>query len=345
MRLSHPFSHSRGRRIFTAITISLLSIAVSAPTASSAAGDIGFSESFLTDAFQVQLVKQLGEQAKAQGATLLPAVDANGDAAKQSADVSTLLTRGIKGLIVVPVDSAAIVPAIEAANKAGVPVVTVDLGAKSGKIAMVVRADNIYMGKAACLYMAKVLKGKGTVLNLQGDLASANGQDRTKGFTTCMSAKFPKIKVISKPMKWQAALCTQQTQVVLSTRKIDGIFMGSESVCLAGVQQVMKAQKKLTKVGTKGHIVSVGIDGSPKALVAIRAGTLDATISQPLDLYAKYGIKYVIDAMNGKAFKAGPTDHGSVIVDLGKGTFSDLLPSPTITKANASDPKLWGNGK
>lgn len=344
MTLSRNMGRSRNRRILAAVTISLFSVGVIAPASSSAAGSIGYSESFLTDAFQVQLVKQLNQQAKAQGADLLPAVDANGDAAKQSSDVSTLLGRGVKGLIIVPVDSAAIVPAIEAANKANVPVVTVDLGAKSGKIAMVVRADNVYMGTAGCQYMGKALGGKGTVLNLVGDLASANGQDRTKGFTTCMAKSFPKIVVISKPMKWQSALCTQAAQVVLSTQKIAGIFMGSESVCLAGVQQVLKTQGKFTKVGTKGHIVSVGIDGSPKSLAAVRAGTLDAVISQPLDLYAKYGIKYIIDAMAGKTFTAGPTDHGSVIKDIGGGSFADLLPSPTVTKKDASNPLLWGNG-
>lgn len=336
------FSLKKGQ--IATVFAAALAISVIAPLGANASSEVGFSESFLTDGFQVQLVKQLGEQAKAQGVNLLPATDANGDPAKQNADIATLIGRGVGGLIVVPVDSTAIVPAIESANAKNIPVVTVDLGASGGKIYMVVRADNVYMGDAGCKYMGKQLKGKGTVLNLQGDLASLNGKDRTTGFTTCMKANFPKIKVISKPMKWKSDLCAQVTQTVLSTTKIDGIFMGSESVCLAGVQAVMKTQKKLTKVGTKGHIVSVGIDGSPAALKAVRAGTLDAVISQPLDLYAKYGITYIKDAMAGKTPTVGPDGHGGKIVALANGSFSDLLPSPTITKANASDPALWGNG-
>ncbi len=46
--------------------------------------------------------------------------------------------------------------------------------------------------------------------------------------------------------------------------------------------------------------------------------------------------------MNGETFKPGPTDHGSHIVDF-KGNPMDLLPAPTVTKENASDPALWGN--
>jgi ribose transport system substrate-binding protein len=310
---------------------------------SGGSGQVGYSESFLTDPFQVQLVKQLDAQSTAQGVDLLPAVNANADAAKQSTDVQTLIGRGVKGLIIVPVDSKAIVPAIKQANAKNIPVVTVDLGADSGKIAMIVRADNVYMGKAGCEYMGKKLNGKGTVLNLQGDLATQNGQDRSKGFTDCMASQFPGIKVISKPMNWKPEECATQAQTVLSTTKIDGIFEGSESVCLQSVQKVLTSQKKDAKVGQPGHIVTVGIDGSPAGLDAIRADTMDAIVSQPLDLYAKYGIQYMKDAMAGKTFGEGPTDHDSTIVKNGE-SLEDQLPSPTVTKENVDDKSLWGNG-
>jgi ribose transport system substrate-binding protein len=319
------------------------SSAAGSETGAAIGGDVGYSESFLTDPFQVQLVKQLGDQATAQGVTLLPAVNANADAAKQSTDVQTLIGRGVKGLIIVPVDSKAIAPAIKQANAKNIPVVTVDLGADSGKIAMIVRADNVYMGKAACEYMGKALSGKGQVLNLQGDQATQNGQDRSKGFTDCMTAEFPGITVVSKPMNWKPEECATQTQTVVSTSQIDSIFEGSESVCLTSVQKVLTNQKKDAKVGEAGHVVTVGIDGSPAGLDAIRAGTMDAIISQPLDLYAKYGIQYIKEAMAGKTFTAGPTDHNSNIVKNGD-SLEDQLPSPTITKANVDDKSLWGNG-
>jgi ribose transport system substrate-binding protein len=306
-------------------------------------GEVGFSESFLTDPFQVQLVKQLGNQAKEQDVDLLPAVNANADAAKQTTDIQTLIGRGVKGLIVVPVDSKAIVPAIKQANAKKIPVVSVDLGADSGEIAMIVRADNVYMGDAACKYMGDKLQGKGTVLNLQGDLATQNGQDRSTGFTDCMSKEFPDIKVVSKPMNWKPEQCATQAQTVLSTSQVDGIFEGSESVCLTSVEKVLSNVGKDAKVGEPNHIVTVGIDGSPAGLDAIRAGTMDAIVSQPLDLYAKYGIQYVKDAMAGKTFKEGPTDHDSKIVKNGD-SLEDQLPSPTVTKENVDDDSLWGNG-
>lgn len=311
---------------------------------SSGSGQVGYSESFLTDPFQVQLVKQLGEQAKTQNVDLLPAVNANDDAGKQSSDVQTLLSRGVKGLIVVPVDSNAISPAIAQANAKHIPVVTADLGPSKGsaKAFMIVRANNVLMGQEVCQAMGKKLHGKGTVLNLQGDLASINGQDRSNGFTQCMSKKYPGIKVISKPMKWQTPLCGTQAQTVLSTTHIDGLFMASESVCLAPVLKDLKSAGKLAKAGTKNHLVTMAIDGTPAGMQAVRNGYLDLDVSQPLNLYAKYGIYYIKAAMKGKTFAPGPDGHGGTIVKYGN-SLMDLLPPVPVTAANANDKALWGN--
>jgi ribose transport system substrate-binding protein len=310
---------------------------------SKGSGQVGYAESFLTDPFQVQLVKQLGDQATAQKVDLLPAVNANNDPAKQNTDVQTLIGRGVKGLIVVPVDGKAISPVIESANAKKIPVVTVDEGADKGAIAMIVRADNVGMGKSACEYLGKQLNGTGAVLNLQGDLSSVNGRDRNTGFTSCMSAEFPKIQVISKPMNWKAVQCATQTQTVVSTAKVDALFMASESVCLASVQKVLSTQGKLTKAGAPGHIITAAIDGTPAALAAIRQGTLDAVVSQPLNLYAQYAISYIQQAMAGKTFQPGSDGHGGTIVKSGE-SLQDLLPSPTVTKDNVDDKTLWGNG-
>jgi ribose transport system substrate-binding protein len=118
--------------------------------------------------------------------------------------------------------------------------------------------------------------------------------------------------------------------------------MQSDSVMLAGVLHVLKGAGKFTTVGEPHHIMLVSIDGTPLALRSIRDGTLDAAISQPLDLYVKYGLYYLRQAVAGKTFSPGPTDHGSRIVTY-KGNLMDLLPAPIVTKANASDPTLWGN--
>lgn len=220
---------------------------------------------------------------------------------------------------------------------------TIDMAPEGPGAYMVVRADNVLMGEIACEWVGKVLKGKGKVLELQGDLANSNGRDRTDGFEKCMAAKFPDIEVVGRPTKWQSELAANAAQTVLSADPdIDAIYIQSEAVMLPAILNTLKTLKKNAKAGEPGHIYLIGIDGTPMALDKIRSGELDASVSQPLDLYAKYGIKYVKDAVAGVKYSVGPTDHGSKIA-IALGCMQDQLPSPLVTKENVDDPMLWGN--
>lgn len=304
---------------------------------------MGYSVGFLTDPFQAIQVDMTIAAAKQAGLKVLPVANANGDAGKQITDFHNLIAEGAQGLITVPTDSDAIVPALNFAASRKVPVVDIDIAPAGGKVDMIVRADNIRMGEDACHLVGKHLDGKGTVLSMMGDQATTNGRDRTTGFADCMKKDFPQIKLIQEPTYWKTDKATAIAQtVVTSTPGLGAIYMQSDSVMLAGVLNVLKSAGKLTKVGAPHHIYLVSIDGTPLALRKIREGLLDAAISQPLDLYVKYGLWYLEQSVGGHSFKPGPTDHNSHIVEY-KGNLMDLLPAPTVTRANASDPMLWGN--
>ncbi|MBV9222180.1 MAG: sugar ABC transporter substrate-binding protein [Methylobacteriaceae bacterium] len=304
---------------------------------------MGYSVGFLTDPFQAIQVDLSMQGAKAAGLKTLPVANANGDPGKQITDIHNLIAQGVQGIILVPTDSDAIVPALNFAASKNVPVVSIDIGPAGGKTAMIVRANNLRMGEDACKWLAKAVGGKGTVLSMMGDQATTNGRDRTTGFDDCMKKNYPDIKVIEQPTYWKTDKATAVAQtVVTSTPDLAGIYMQSDSVMLAGVLNVLKSAGKLKAVGETGHIFLISIDATPFALEKIREGMLDAAVSQPLNLYVKYGLEYLQAAVAGKTFKPGPTDHDSTIVDY-KGNPMDLLPAPVVTKEQASDPGLWGN--
>ena len=96
-------------------------------------------------------------------------------------------------------------------------------------------------------------------------------------------------------------------------------------------------------MGEKGHIVIVSNDGIPQEFDAIRKGEADATVSQPADLYAKYGMMYLKDAIAGKTFKADPTDHDSTILEVAPGVLEDQLSASLVTKEKVDDKSFWGN--
>jgi len=302
----------------------------------------GYSIRTLDDPFQALEATAVTKAAEAAGITMLPVVNANGDAAKQNQDVNNLLTRGISGLLVNPIDPDAIVPAIEKANSMGVPVVTVDSTSNGGDVVMDVTADNAQAGAQACEVMGDRLGGTGTVLNLQGSLNNDVGIARSDGFTECISEKFPGIEVISKPMNWSAQECAQVAQTVLSTSQVDGIYTAASIICTDPVNNVLQQLGRSTPTGDPSHVVHVSIDGSPGGLAAVRGGTLDAIISQPLDQFATYAVYWLQRAVKGETAQAGPTDHNSTVVEI-NGHLVDQLPVTTVTTENVDDPSLWGN--
>ncbi|NUR84941.1 MAG: sugar ABC transporter substrate-binding protein [Nonomuraea sp.] len=297
----------------------------------------------LTSPFWQSYNAYLPKYAKELGVRTLPAVNSNSDPAQQVTDVNNLLTQGVKGIVVSPLDSAAIVAALGQAERKAVPVVAVDVAPEKGKVAMVVRADNRSYGEQACKHIGgKVQAGK--VVQLMGDLASINGRDRSEAFRECMKRDYPKIEVLEVATEWKAEKAAAGLTAILNANAdLKGVYMQAGGVFLAPTLQTLKGKGLLKPVGDPGHVVIVSNDGIPQEFDAIRKGEIDATVSQPADLYAKYGLSYVKAAMAGKTFQPGPTDHGSTIVKLPNGLLEDQLPAPLVTKDNVDDPQLWGN--
>ena len=306
-------------------------------------GKAGVILPFLTSPFWQAYNGYIKTKAKEVGVQTLPTVNSNNDPAQQITDMNNLLNQNVKSLVVAPIDSAAIAAGIKQANRKGVPVVAVDVAPEKGKVAMVVRADNIAYGQKACRQMGKRVKS-GKVVQIQGDLASVNGRDRSKAFSSCMAKNFPKIKVINLPAGWQSdKAASMLNDTVSSNKDIKGIYSQAGGVYLAPTLSTLKRTGLLKKAGQPGHVVIVSNDGIPQEYKAIRQGYVDATVSQPADSYAKWGLWYAKRAMEGKTFKPGKTDHGSTIVKLPNGNLEDQLPAPVVTKKNVDDPNLWGN--
>ncbi|MFI7678191.1 sugar ABC transporter substrate-binding protein [Actinophytocola sp. NPDC049390] len=306
-------------------------------------GKIGATVPLLTSPFWQAYNNYVPRMAEEAGLDALPTVNADNDTQKQITDINNLLNQGVKGLVVTPLDSAAIVAGLNQAERKGVPVVSVDVAPESGKVAMVVRADNRAYGTKACDVIGeKVPQGK--VIQIMGDLASVNGRDRSEAFRECMKTKYPKLQVLEIPADWQAEKAASGLEGLLTANPdVKGIYMQAGGVYLAPTLQALERKNLKFPVGDPRHIVLVSNDGIPQELEAIRNGELDATVSQPADDYAKYGMYWLKKAMAGETFSEGPTDHGSTVVETMPGILEDQLPAPVVTKENVDDDALWGN--
>jgi ribose transport system substrate-binding protein len=288
-------------------------------------------------------IKYTPEMAKELGVTLKETNSQN-DVGKLVANVQTLVGQGAKAIVMAPQDTAAIAPSLQQLETKKIPVVTIDTRPDAGNVFMVVRADNRAYGEKACKFLGEQLKGKGKIVEFMGALSSVNGRDRTEAFRDCMKQNFPGIKVFEEATDWEGAVAASKLQTRLaSDPDINGIYMQAGGVFLAPTLQVLKSKNRLVAPTDPKHIFIISNDGIPEELKAIREGQIDATVSQPADLYAKYGLHYAKAALEGKKFSPGDTDHDSKIIEVRPGLLEDQLPAPLVTKENVDDKALWGN--
>ena len=105
-------------------------------------GSIGFSISTLNNPFFVTLSEGAKEKAKTEGEKLI-VVDAGDDAAKQTSDIEDLISKNISVLIVNPVDSDAVAPAVKDAVSRGIKVISVDRGVNGVDVDCAIASDNV----------------------------------------------------------------------------------------------------------------------------------------------------------------------------------------------------------
>jgi ABC-type sugar transport system substrate-binding protein len=297
-------------------------------------------------------IKYTPEAAKELGLEL-KTTNSQNDVAKLTANAQTFISQGVKGVAMAPQDTAAIAPTLAQMEAKKIPVVTVDTRPDTGKVYMVVRADNRAYGEKACRFLGAKLGGKGKVVMLQGDLASINGRDRTDAFNECMKTNYPGITVFGEATNWDGAIAAQKLQTDITAHPdIKGVYMQS-SFALSGTLQVLKQRGLLVAPSDPKHVFVVSNDGIPEELKNIAQGQIDATVSQPADLYAKYALHYVKAAIDGKTFAPGKTDHDSTIIQVRDGVLEDQLSAPLVTadggtydgvaSIKSGDQSLWGN--
>jgi ribose transport system substrate-binding protein len=277
-----------------------------AASAAPAAGKVkvGFSIATLNNAFFVGLKAGVEKGAKDQGFDLVQ-TNANGDAQQQVNDAINLLSQGVTALVLNPIDSKAIIPAVEKANQMNIPVFMLDRGSDGGKVTSFVASDNVALGKTAADWISDQLKArygspKGNVVDLIGLVGTTAATDREKGFSDEI-AKFPDIKVVARQEGAfdQEKSLNAMTDILQKYPQIDAVF-GANDDNTVGAEKAIDNAGRYKPLGDKEHIMVIGADGTAQALSAIRAGKQDATISQnPIEMAAK-ALQFISDYNNKK---------------------------------------------
>jgi ribose transport system substrate-binding protein len=216
------------------------------------------------------------------------------DLARQTSQVENFITQRMDAIIIAPVDSRGIVSAIEEANRAGIPVFTVDIASAGGKVTSHIASDNTQGGRLVGEYLAKLLHGKGNVAILdQPTLASVI--DRVRGFREAL-AQYPGIRIVAAPAVERGlrdVAKNKMDNLLQAHPNLDAVF-GSNDDCALGALASVRA-------AGKSHIIIVGFDATPEARAAISGGgPLKADAIQHPGVIGRRAIETVYRSLRGE---------------------------------------------
>jgi ABC-type sugar transport system substrate-binding protein len=305
----------------------------SGATAASSAGmtPIGVDLTYNNTAFWAAYINYENQYAAQLHIRMIGPLLAGNNANVQNTQIETLVNEGAKAIVVNPETATSLGPAISYAAKHGVQLISVDTIVGVGHVYMVVRASNLEYGLDACAAMSSKFKS-GYVLDLEGDLTSSNGADRTNAFNQCMAKNAPNVHILKAPTNWITATAVTDAQNAVNAygSQLKGIYSQWSSPD-TGIIPLLKSK------GLTGKTLLVSDDGVPFEMCDISQGTLTASQSQPANLYAYWALKYAQDAAKGVKLAPGQPGGGAPTLQMvsfgGTSNLGDPIVPPFVTKA------------
>jgi ribose transport system substrate-binding protein len=240
---------------------------------------VGFSQSEPdTAAFRAAETASIKAAAKEVGVKKLIVTNANAQLPKQIADIQNMLNQGVQFLIVAPVNSDGLDPALNAAKEKGVPVLTIDRKVTNEPCEDYIAflgSDFYEQGKRAADALAEATGGQAKVAILLGSSGNNVTEDRNAGFKDQVKAEYPDLEIVAEQTA-NFARDEGQTvteQLLQSNPDIDAIYAHNDEMALGAVTAVRAAGMD---PGQDVKIVS--IDGTRNAVQAIVDGDINAVI-------------------------------------------------------------------
>ena len=217
------------------------------------------------------------------------------------------ITKGVSALAVAPAGAAEVLPVLEHAKAAGIPVLIVDTDIDWPSKLSFIGADNQRAGRIAGEYIVKALDGKGQVAVIRGILGVATHEDRLAGFREAI-ARSPGIECIAvQPANSERALGMSVMENILTSHPgLRGVFATNDQMALGAVEAI--AARQLT-----GKIAVVGVDATSEAVRAVQAGRLAADVAMHPEILGRRAVEAAIRAARGEPV-AKRIDTGETLV-------------------------------
>lgn len=250
----------------------LLAVMMVGITAVSMAFTIGLVLGNMDNPYFVEMANAAKTQAKALGAKLI-VLNANYSNATQYNQVEDLIQRKVDAIVINPTDSDALIPAAEAAYKAGIPFVCIDRTVNSPNISLDIESNNTEAGEINAKALVKMLGGKGNIAVILGTPGLSVQRERTEGFMQVVK-KYPNIHIVAEQNgNFNMADGMKAAEAILTAHpNLDAIYAENDPMALGTVQAIKEFNRKGIKV--------FAIDASPQGLQALKKGEITLDVGQ-----------------------------------------------------------------
>jgi ribose transport system substrate-binding protein len=252
--------------------------------------------------------------------------------------VEDFVTRGVQGIVLAPLDDAALRMPVKDAVNNNIPVVIIDSGLDSKDYTSFVATDNYVGGKKGGERLAEILGGKGKVVMLRYQEGSASTMNREQGFLDILKEKYPDVEVVSSNQYGGATtesayMASENLLAPLRTADgtltIDGIFCPNESTAFAMLRALQDS-------ALAGKVKYVGFDSSDRLVKGLREGEIHGLVLQDPINMGYLGVKTLMAHLQGEQVEK--------LIDTGSAVATpENMDEPEMKNLLEPDFKKWLN--
>ncbi|MFT5808677.1 MAG: ribose transport system substrate-binding protein [Moritella dasanensis] len=275
------------KKLATLISAALVSASFSATVM--AQDSIAMVVSTLNNPFFVTMKEGAEDKAEALGYKLI-VLDSQNDPSKELSNVEDLTVRGVKAILINPTDSDAVSNAIRMANRAGIPVLTLDRGASRGKVVSHIASDNVAGGEMAGQYITDTIGANAKVIQLEGIAGTSAARERGQGFMQAVDKNKMNL-LASQPADFDRTKGLNVMENMLAANPdVQAVFAQNDEMALGALRAVQASGK---------DVLIVGFDGTKDGIAAVNRGILGATIAQQPALIGALGVEAADKVLKG----------------------------------------------
>jgi ribose transport system substrate-binding protein len=220
-------------------------------------------------------------------------VSSNEDKLKQINGVQDLVAKGVKGILISPIDAVGVNAAYDAAAAAKIPIVSLARGSTSPNQTIHVAMDEVQVGRDIAEWTAKKLDGKGKIAMIMGPSGAPTFRNVAQGYNEVMT-KYPLIQIVFKtdgPLTRERGLKNAEDALVANP-DLNAIYAANDDLALGAMQAVLAANKG-------GQTFVTGMNGVPPALRAVKDGNVAMTVELNPVIWGRLGVDVLAAYLKG----------------------------------------------